>query len=142
VTPDERDQGRDVHIRGLRAPAKRVDALLLVSSVAAAFTPKCPLCVFALLGATGAVGAAAAAWMPAVMVASLLLSVAAVCLRARVEQRYAPAGGAVIAAIAMLAGKFVFRSTTLVLTGAAALFCVAVANFAIERIRWHKPLAP
>ena len=130
-----------MHTRRLHASTKRGETLLLVCSAVAALTPKCPLCLFALLGATGAVGAAAAVWMPAVMVGSLMLSIAAVCVRSRMERRYAPAVTAVIVGIAILAGKFVFQSTAVVFTGAAALFGVAVVNFVIERFRWHKPLA-
>jgi hypothetical protein len=78
--------------------------------------------------------------MPAVMVTSLLLSVGAVWMRSRGEGRHAPAVIALLVAVAILAGKFIFESTAVVYAGAAALFVVAIANFAIERIRWHKPL--
>jgi uncharacterized membrane protein len=130
-----------VIIRRFRAQPKRGEALLLVCSAAAALTPKCPLCLFALLGATGAAGAAAATWMPRLLVASLLHSVVAVCMRAQRERRYGAAIVAVLVAIAMLTGRFVFHSTAVVVTGAAALFAIAVVHFATERIRCHKPLA-
>lgn len=114
---------------------------LLVCSAFAAFTPKCPLCLFALLGATGAAGVAAAAWMPAVMVGSVLLSVAAVCIRAWIERRYGMAAAAIGLALVILAGRFLLQSTAIVYSGAAALFCVSVINYLIERLRWQKPLA-
>jgi len=104
-----------------------------------ALTPKCPLCLFAILGATGAAGAAAA-WMPAVMIASLAVSVGALFLRARMEHRYGPAVLALIAAVTIMVGRFVFQSSAAVYAGAAALFLVAVFQIAREGIRWHKPL--
>ena len=110
--------------------------------------PKCPLCLFALLGATGAAGAAAAAWMPAVMIGSLVLSVAALGVRARIERRYGTVAIAAVLAAVILAGRFLYDSKPVVFSGAAALFALAVlttlrrsfANILIERPRWHKPL--
>ena len=128
-------------MHSLQVPSKRGELLLLVSTAFAAITPKCPLCLFALLGATGAAGTAAAVWIPVVMIASLLLSVIALALRAHRERRYAPAVIGAVVAVVVLAGKFVFESTAIVYTGAAALFIVAIANFALEKIRWHKRLA-
>jgi hypothetical protein len=119
---------------------KRGESLLLVGSAAMALTPKCPLCFAALLGAGGAAGTAAAAWMPAVMVVSLTISVAAISIRSHMERRYGAAAVALIAAAAILAGKFVVQSTGVVYVGAAALFAAAISHFALERIRWHKPL--
>jgi hypothetical protein len=123
------------------SPTRRRDALLLLWPAVAALTPKCPLCLFAILGATGAAGAALAAWMPLLLVGSLLVSVSAVCIRSHVERRYGPAVFAVLAAVAVAAGKFLFQSTAVVYAGAAALFAAAVFNFTLERLRWHKPLA-
>ncbi|HEX3583144.1 MAG TPA: hypothetical protein VH087_15350 [Thermoanaerobaculia bacterium] len=119
---------------------KRRESLLLAGSAAAALTPKCPLCFFALLGASGAAGAVAAAWMPVVMVVSLVISVAAVSIRSHMEHRYGPAVVALMAALAIAAGKFVMHSAAVVYGGAAALFIAACFHFALERIRWHKPL--
>lgn len=122
--------------------SKRGDVLLLVSSALTALLPKCPLCVFALLGATGAAGTAAAVWMPAVMTLSLLLAVGGVWLRARGQQRVTPAVIAMAVALVILAGRFVFDSDAVVYTGAAALFLLAIADFATERmVLWHKRLA-
>jgi hypothetical protein len=100
--------------------------------------PKCPLCLLALLGATGAAGVAASA--PPIVIASLLISVGALLIRARLERRYGPAVVALIVAVTIALGRFVFQSTALVYAGAAALFGVAVFNFAVERVRWHKRL--
>lgn len=122
------------------ASRTRSETLLLLWSAAAALMPKCPLCLFAILGATGAAGAASAAWMPVVMIASLLLSVVAVYLRSRMERRYRPAILAFLVAVTIVVGKFVFESTAAVYAGAAALFGIAVYNFVRERFRWHKPL--
>lgn len=105
-----------------------------------ALAPKCPLCLAALLGASGAAGAAATAWMPAVMVVSLVISVAAIFIRSHLERRYGAAAVALIAAATILTGKFVVHSTPVVYVGAAALFAAAISHFALERIRWHKPL--
>ena len=124
----------------LPAPNRRGDTALLVCSAAAGLTPKCPLCYFALLGATGAAGTAAAAWMPIIMIGSLLLSVAALGVRARIERRYGAVMAAAVLAVVILAGRFLFHSTPIVFSGAAALFGVAVLNILIERPRWHKPL--
>src|SRR5688572_20344726 len=115
-------------------PRYRGDMLLLVSSAFAAIAPKCPLCLFALMGATGAAGTAAAAWMPALLVASLLLTVWAMWMRSRVERRLAPAAIALVLALAILAGKFIFASAAVVYLGAAALFVLAVANFVRQRM--------
>jgi hypothetical protein len=120
---------------------RRSETLLLLWTAVTALTPKCPLCLFALLGATGAAGAASAAWMPVILIVSLLISVTAVGIRARMERRYGPAIFAVIVAITIVVGKFVFQSTAVVYAGAAALFAVAVFNFTLARFRWHKPLA-
>lgn len=120
-------------------PTKRGEALLLVWSALAALMPKCPLCIFALLGASGAAGAAAAAWMPVVLVGSLTISVAAVCIRSRMERRYGPAVFALVVAIAIVVGKFVYHSTAVVYAGAAALFGIAILNYALERLRPHTP---
>lgn len=123
---------------------RRRETLLLLWSAVAALTPKCPLCLFALLGATGAAGAAGAtfaAWMPVVMIVSLLVSVTAVCIRSRMERRYGPAVFAVLVAITIVVGKLVFESTAVVYAGAAALFAAAVFNLTLERLRWHKRLA-
>lgn len=116
------------------------ETLLLVGSAVAALTPKCPLCLFAMIGVSGALGAAAAAWLPAIMVASLVISVAAVFIRSHMERRYGPAAVALTAASAVVAGKFVLHSTAVVYGGAAALLIAASFHFALERIRWHKPL--
>lgn len=123
-------------------PRTHGNTALLVCSAAAALTPKCPICVFALLGATGAAGTAAAAWMPSVMFASLLLSVAGLCVRARLQRRYGAAVAAVLVAIVIVIGRFVFQSTAIVFSGAAALFAIAALNFVFERIRWQKPRTP
>jgi hypothetical protein len=125
----------------LRTPSKRGELLLLVSTAVAAITPKCPLCLFALLGATGAAGTAAAVWIPIAMIVSLLLSVIALALRARKEGRYAPAIIAAAIALVIVAGRFVFDSPAIVYLGATALFIVAIANYAMEKIRWSKWLA-
>lgn len=116
------------------------ETLLLVGSAAAALTPKCPLCFFAMIGASGAVGAAATAWLPAIMVVSLVVSVSAVFIRSHMERRYGPAVVALAAASAIAAGKFVMHSTAVVYGGAAALLIAATFHFALEKIRWHKPL--
>ena len=121
-------------------PLKRGETVLLAWSTAAALMPKCPLCYLALLGAGGAAGAAAAAFTPAVMIVSLVLSVGAVAMRSRMEGRYGPAVLALAAAIAIVAGRFVFDSTAVVYGGAAALLGAAIYRFAVEGIRWHKPL--
>jgi hypothetical protein len=121
-------------------PPKRGETLLFLWTASTALMPKCPLCLYALLGATGAAGAAYAAWMPVVLIVSLLVSVGALWIRSRMERRYGPAIVASIVAITIVVGKFVFQSTTIVYAGAAALFAVAVFNFTIERLRWHKPL--
>src|SRR6185436_191812 len=113
--------------------------LFLLWSALVALTPNCPFCFFVVIGASGAVGAAAAAWMPAVMIVSLAISVAAVFARSRMERRYGAAIFAVLAAIAIVVGKFVIQSSAVVY-GGAALFVAAVFQFAMERIRWHKPL--
>ncbi len=78
--------------------------------------------------------------MPAVMVGSLLISVTAVSIRAHMERRYGPAIVALIAAVTIVLGRFVFHSTAVVYVGAATLFGAAIFHFAMERIRWHKPL--
>jgi FtsH-binding integral membrane protein len=122
-------------MRSLHAVSKRGDMLLLVSSAFAAVAPKCPLCLFALMGATGAAGTAAAVWMPALMVASLLLAVGAMWMRSRAERRIAPAAIALVLALAILAGKFLFASAAVVYAGAAALFVLAIANFARQRMQ-------
>jgi hypothetical protein len=109
--------------------------LLLVSSAFAAIAPKCPLCLFALMGATGAAGTAAAVWMPALLVASLLVSVWAMWLRSRAERRVAPAAIALGLALAILAGRFLFASAATVYLGAAALFVLAIANLVRQRMR-------
>ncbi len=109
--------------------------LLLVSSAFAAIAPKCPLCLFALMGATGAAGTAAAVWMPALLVASLLLSVWAMWLRSRAERRVAPAAVALVLALAILAGRFLFASAAVVYLGAASLFVLAVASFVRQKLR-------
>jgi hypothetical protein len=121
-------------------PARRGTTLFLVWPAILALTPKCPLCFFMILGASGAAGAAAAAWMPAAMVVSLVISVAAVFLRSRLERRYGPAVVALIAAVTIVTGKFVIQSTAAVYAGAAALFIAAIFHFAVERIRWQKRL--
>ena len=74
------------------------------------------------------------------MVGSLLVSVGAVCIRARMERRYGPAVIAAIAAIAIVTGRFVFHSPAVVYAGSATLFGAAMFRFALERIRWQKPL--
>ena len=116
-------------------PRYRGDVLLLVSSAFAAIAPKCPLCLFALMGATGAAGTAAAAWMPALLVASLALTVWAMWLRSRVERRMAPVAIALLLALTVLAGKFLFASAAVIYLGAAALFVLAVANLVRQRMR-------
>ncbi len=117
---------------------KRGETLLLACSAATALAPKCPLCYLAILGVTGAAGAALAAWIPLLLIASLLLSVTAVSMRARLERRYAPAVVAMAGAFTIVVGKFVFHSTAGVYAGAAVLFGAAMFDFAFERIRWHK----
>jgi FtsH-binding integral membrane protein len=121
-------------------PARRGTTLFLVWPAILALTPKCPLCFFMILGASGAAGAAAAAWMPAAMIVSLAVSVIAVFLRSRMERRYGPAVVALIAAVTIVTGKFVIQSSAAVYAGAAALFIAAIFHFALEKIRWHKPL--
>ncbi|HEV7425783.1 MAG TPA: hypothetical protein VGQ46_05410 [Thermoanaerobaculia bacterium] len=121
-------------------PVRRGANLLLVWPAILALTPKCPLCLLAFVGVTGALGAASAAWMPVVMIASVVISVAAVCIRSRMERRYGPAVFALIAAVTIVTGKFVIQSTAAVYAGAAALFIAAIFHYALERIRWHKPL--
>jgi|GEM_PF-3139499 len=121
-------------------PPRRGATLLLVWPAVLALTPKCPLCFFMILGASGAAGAAAAAWMPAAMIVSLAVSVIAVFFRSRMERRYGPAVVALIAAVTIVTGKFVIQSNAAVYVGAAALFIAAIFHFALEKIRWHKPL--
>jgi hypothetical protein len=121
-------------------PMRRSATLFLVWPAILALTPKCPLCLLAFVGVTGAVGAASAAWMPAVMIASVLISVAAVCIRSRMQRRYGPAIVALMAGAAIVAGKFVIQSSAAVYAGAAALFIAAIFHYALERIRWLKPL--
>ncbi|MEA2570754.1 MAG: hypothetical protein QOI24_2755 [Acidobacteriota bacterium] len=102
----------------------RGDALLLVSSVAVAAAPKCPLCVIALAGALGAAGvsvAAFGAWLPRVAMALLAISVASVAIRSRIDGLFA-----LLAAAAIVAGRFLFDFTPLVAAGIVALIVLAI----------------
>jgi hypothetical protein len=110
----------------------RGDALLLVSSLAVAVAPKCPLCLIALAGVLGAAGvsvSAFGAWLPRVALAMLAISVASVAIRSRIDGLFA-----LLAAAAIVIGRFLFDFTPLVAAGIATLIVLAIRRARLDAL--------
>lgn len=107
--------------------------LLLVSSLALALAPKCPLCLLAYAGLLGSSASLAwsvtstyGRWLEPVTVAFLALSVGGLAVQARLRHEIGPAVLALIAAAIIYAGKFHFDQKAFVYAGMAALAGAAV----------------
>ncbi len=113
-------------------PARR-SRLFLLSSLALALAPKCPLCVLAYAGFLGSsvtlawsVAASYGRWIAPVTAVGLALTVGAIAVQARHGRGKAPVGLALAAAFAIQAGKFLLAQPALVVLGMAALAAAAV----------------
>jgi hypothetical protein len=111
----------------------RRSRLLLISSLALALAPKCPLCLLAYAGLVGSsvtlawsVSAAYSQWLAPLTAACLALSVGGIAIQARHRREIGPAVLALAAAAAIYAGKFHLDQKAFVYTGMAALAGAAV----------------
>jgi hypothetical protein len=111
----------------------RPDRLLLVSSLALALAPKCPLCLLAYAGFLGSsvslawsVHSTYNQWLEPLTVVCLGLSVGGLAVRARHRREIWPAVLALAAATAIYAGKFQLDQKPFVYAGMAALAGAAV----------------
>lgn len=118
---------------GERRRSGRRNRLLLVSSLALALAPKCPLCLLAYAGFLGSsvslawsASATYGQWLEPVTVACLALSVGGLAVQARLRGSLGPAGLALAAAAAIWAAKFHFDQKLFVYAGMAALAGAAV----------------
>ncbi len=107
--------------------------LAALPAVAASAAPVgvCPVCwpVYAgLLSALGLGPLLERAWMLPLTAALLGGAVAALVWRARSRRGYAPALLGAVAAIAILAGKFIFESVPVTWVGVAGLVAASVFN--------------
>ena len=107
--------------------------LAAVPAVAASAVPVgvCPVCwpVYAgLLSALGLGALLERAWMLPLTATLLSGAVAALVWRARSRRGYAPAFLGTVAALAILAGKFIFESTPVTWVGVAGLVAASVFN--------------
>ena len=107
--------------------------LLLVSSLALALAPKCPLCLLAyagLLGSSASLAWSATStygqWLEPLTAACLALSVGGLAAQARLRREIGPAVLALIAATIIYAGKFHFDQKAYGYAGRAALALAAV----------------
>jgi hypothetical protein len=115
-----------------RRPGGR-NRLLLVSSLALALAPKCPLCLLAYAGFLGSSATLAwsmtstySQWLEPLTAVCLALSVGGIAVQARRRRAMGPAVLALAAAAALYAGKFHLDQKPFVYTGMAALAGAAV----------------
>lgn len=111
----------------------RRNRMLLVSSLALALAPKCPLCLLAYAGFLGSsvslawsASATYSQWLEPVTVACLALSVGGLAAQARLRGSIGPAVLALAAAAVLWAAKFRFDQQPFVYAGMAALAGAAV----------------
>jgi hypothetical protein len=113
--------------------------VLLMSSLALALAPKCPLCLLAYAGLVGSASLSWSAygvygaWLAPLAAAALALTVGALAFRARNWREAGPALLAFLASAAILAGKFWLHQKPLLYLGMAALLIAAV------RASWPVP---
>jgi|HubBroStandDraft_6_1064221.scaffolds.fasta_scaffold441888_2 hypothetical protein len=102
--------------------------LPLVSALALAALPKCPLCVAAYLGVVGSFSSAAlgAAWGAPLTAVLLAAALAAPVMRAWRRRGVLPLVAGVAGALALVLGKFAVGSVLLVAAGAVILAAAAV----------------
>jgi hypothetical protein len=102
---------------------------MTVSSILLAVAPKCPVCFFAYFGIFGVATASVSAyraWLPAVTIIWLALTVATLALPRRGPRRYGPALLGFAAALMLFGGKFVLDNQVLIGAGLAALLGAVV----------------
>lgn len=106
---------------------------LLISSLALALAPKCPLCLLAWAGLLGSsvtlawsVSATYGQWLEPITAACLALSAGGLAIQSWQRRRIGPAVLALIAAASIYAGKFHLDQKLLVYTGMATLAGAAV----------------
>lgn len=111
----------------------RPHRLLLLSSLALALAPKCPLCFLAYAGLFGSsvslawsVSATYSRWLEPLTAVCLAVAVGAIAVQARHRRAVGPAVLAFTAAITIYAGKFHFDQKPLVYAGMAALAVASV----------------
>lgn len=111
----------------------RRSRLLLISSLALALAPKCPLCLLAWTGLLGSsvtlawsVSSTYGQWLEPLTAACLALSAGGVAVQAWQRRKIGPAVLALAAAVSIYSGKFHLDQKLLVYTGMAALAGAAV----------------
>lgn len=129
-------------------------SFLLIPSLALAAAPKCPACLLAYAGLVGSATVSTSAvygsWIGPLTVGALALSVGALAWQARHSRLYGPALAALLAAVAVFAGKFWLNQKAFVYLGMAALAAAALWSALPRRqacagcpspgeSRWHKP---
>ncbi len=107
--------------------------LAVLPGLGVALMPKvvCPLCWPLYAGALSAAGLSFLMedrWLLPISAAFLVAALAALCWRARTRRGYGPAAAGLVAAAAILVGKFAFESDTAVYGGVAALVAASVWN--------------
>jgi hypothetical protein len=114
--------------------------VLLMSSLALALAPKCPLCLLAYAGLVGSASLSWSAygvygaWLAPLTAVSLALTVGALAFQARTRGETGPALLALLASAAILAGKFWLHQKPLLYLGMAALLIAAVrASWPVSR---------
>jgi hypothetical protein len=113
---------------GHAAPRRAPLGLAALPTLGVLLLPKCPLCAAAYLGAFGSLGAGAwlqASWGLPLTSACLLFALGVLGFRARRRRGYGPVLLGVVAAVVLLAGKFVLDSPPAVLAAGASLLIAA-----------------
>jgi hypothetical protein len=102
--------------------------LLTTSSALLVVAPKCPVCFLAYFGIFGVATTSVSAyraWLPAVTAVWLAFTVATLAFQRRGLRRYGPALVGLLAALAILAGRFTLNDQTLVYGGIGTLVIAA-----------------
>lgn len=102
---------------------------MAVGSALLAVAPKCPICFLAYFGVFGVATTSAAAyrvWLPPATAMWLALTVGMLAIQKNGPRRYGPVALAIVAAVSIYGGKFIFSDEALVYGGMTALIAAVV----------------
>jgi hypothetical protein len=106
----------------------RRTAVMTISSALLAVAPKCPICFLAYFGIFGVATSTASeyrAWLPPLTAIWLVFTVGMLVFKQGGQRRYGPALLGFLAAVALLAARFILNDQLPVYAGIAALVVAA-----------------